>query len=34
LPLAFKLSRLFDLPIEKIFDDGHATAEQLEKRYD
>lgn len=24
LPLAFKLSRLFSLPIEDIFDDGHA----------
>jgi putative transcriptional regulator len=23
LPLAFKLSRLFNLPIEEIFDDGH-----------
>jgi putative transcriptional regulator len=22
LPLAFKISRLFDLPIEEIFDDG------------
>ena len=22
LPLAFKLSRLFDVPIEEIFDDG------------
>lgn len=24
LPLAFKLSRLFNLPIEEIFDDGHG----------
>ncbi len=24
LPLAFKLARLFDLPIEEIFDDEHA----------
>jgi putative transcriptional regulator len=23
LPLAFKLSRLFEMPIERIFDDGH-----------
>ena len=23
LPLAFKLARLFDMPIEEIFDDGH-----------
>lgn len=23
LPLAFKISRLFDLPIEEIFDDEH-----------
>jgi putative transcriptional regulator len=23
LPLAFKLARLFDTPIEEIFDDGH-----------
>jgi putative transcriptional regulator len=26
LPLAFKLSRLFNLPIEEIFDDGHEGA--------
>jgi putative transcriptional regulator len=25
LPLAFKLSRLFDVPIEEIFDDGHVA---------
>lgn len=25
LPLAFKLSRLFDLPIERIFDDGFES---------
>jgi len=24
LPLAFKISRLFDLPIEEIFDDEHT----------
>ena len=24
LPLAFKLSRLFEVPIEEIFDDGHG----------
>jgi putative transcriptional regulator len=24
LPLAFKISRLFDLPIQKIFDDEHT----------
>ena len=24
LPLAFKLSRLFDVPIEEIFDDGNG----------
>ena len=24
LPLAFRISRLFNLPIEEIFDDGHA----------
>ncbi len=24
LPLAFKLARLFDMPIEEIFDDGFA----------
>ena len=23
LPLAFKLARLFEMPIEEIFDDGH-----------
>ena len=23
LPLAFRISRLFDMPIEEIFDDGH-----------
>ncbi|WP_226700868.1 helix-turn-helix transcriptional regulator [Qipengyuania gaetbuli] len=23
LPLAFRISRLFNLPIEEIFDDGH-----------
>jgi putative transcriptional regulator len=26
LPLAFKLSRLFNRPIEEIFDDGHSDA--------
>jgi putative transcriptional regulator len=26
LPLAFKLARLFALPIEEIFDDGHDDA--------
>ena len=26
LPLAFKLSRLFDVPIEEIFDDGNGGA--------
>lgn len=26
LPLAFKLSRLFDVPIEEIFDDGSGGA--------
>lgn len=25
LPLAFKLSRLFDMPIEEIFDDEHKN---------
>lgn len=25
LPLAFKLARLFDLPIEEIFDDGYGA---------
>ena len=25
LPLAFKLGRLFNLPIEAIFDDGHRA---------
>ena len=25
LPLAFKLARLFALPIEEIFDDGHGA---------
>jgi len=25
LPLAFKLARLFERPIEEIFDDGHDT---------
>ena len=25
LPLAFKLSRLFSVPIEEIFDDGHKN---------
>lgn len=24
LPLAFRISRLFDMPIEEIFDDGNA----------
>ena len=24
LPLAFRIARLFELPIEQIFDDGHA----------
>jgi putative transcriptional regulator len=24
LPLAFRLARLFELPIEEIFNDGHA----------
>ena len=28
LPLAFKLGRLFDLPIEEIFDDGFESDEQ------
>jgi putative transcriptional regulator len=27
LPLAFKLSRLFSVPIEEIFDDGHGGAD-------
>ncbi|MBL0916854.1 MAG: helix-turn-helix transcriptional regulator [Sphingopyxis sp.] len=27
LPLAFKLARLFDMPIEEIFDDGFKGAE-------
>ncbi len=27
LPLAFKLSRLFDLPIEEIFDDGEGGSD-------
>jgi putative transcriptional regulator len=26
LPLAFKLSRVFAMPIEEIFDDGHEGA--------
>jgi len=24
LPLTFKIARLFDMPIEQIFDDGHG----------
>ena len=28
LTLAFKVARLFDLPIERIFDDGHAAGER------
>ena len=28
LPLAFKLGRLFDLPIEEIFDDGFENDQQ------
>ena len=27
LPLAFKLARLFAMPIEEIFDDGHQGAD-------
>ena len=27
LPLAFKLARLFEIPIEEIFDDGHEGNE-------
>jgi putative transcriptional regulator len=27
LPLAFKLARLFEMPIEEIFDDGFAGQE-------
>ncbi|MEL6687820.1 MAG: helix-turn-helix transcriptional regulator [Pseudomonadota bacterium] len=27
LPLAFRIARLFDKPIEAIFDDGQAAAE-------
>ena len=30
LPLAFKLARLFDMPIEEIFDDGFKGAENGE----
>jgi len=29
LPLAFKISRLFDLPIEEIFDDGFDGGEHV-----
>ena len=28
LTLAFRVARLFELPIEAIFDDGHATPAQ------
>ena len=30
LPLAFKLARLFEMPIEEIFDDGFKGAENGE----
>lgn len=30
LPLAFKIARLFDEPIEAIFDDGQASAKAAE----
>jgi putative transcriptional regulator len=30
LPLAFKLSRLFERPIEEIFDDGFAGGESVQ----
>lgn len=30
LPLAFKIARLFDQPIEAIFDDGDAAAKAAE----